>query len=389
MSGVAPEHPQIFAARADAYNRISDFIVRTYKSKRWGGLVLVAEYGNGKTHTLKLIRDQINLELGKTPEGDTLAIYVENLGQDLVNFYFEILREVGLSLIVAMLWKIFLQRIGKKLTRNFVEKLRPSQIPLTAPKTEDLPRFFASNSLLKTAIERGYFSKVLVFDLISNELKEIIPDHDLRKSCCILLIESDEEIVDLSWRYFSGRTLTSAQTNKIGVSKSAIKEEDVQREAFQIVLNIFRAASVVNVYLLIDEIEDLMPLPRQRKRYVLGGLRSIIENNQDNFAMFLATTEVGWRDLDANSPPLADRFPNLVNLPPLNLEQTKELIEGYLSMAREKEVKDPLFPFSDKLVEKIWEASGGNLRKILETCYQLLENGSSKKVITLTMSLIT
>lgn len=104
--------------------------------------------------------------------------------------------------------------------------------------------------------------------------------------------------------------------------------------------------------------------------------------------MILAMTVPGWDDLKLSSPPLADRFPTLVDLPPLDPQQTRELIVGHLSSARQREPSNPTYPFSEKLISEIWEESGGNVRKIVELCYRLVEIGVKKQARQLSLSLL-
>jgi len=387
MSGVAPEHPRIFASRSKTYERISDFIVRTYKSKKWAGLAIIAEYGNGKTHTLKLIRDQINEELGTTPEGKCSAFYIENLGESLRDLYLEFLGEVGFSLFVELLWNVLCRRFAKKLNDEYLSKLRPQQVALVTPP-KNLAPFFISLSLFKTALDKSYLSREKTSVEIRNFLKEVVSNDNLLKCCVILVTETDDERNDLAWKYISGRSLTITQYKKIGLDKGSISDEDIGLELFSDILKIFTENSYTNIYLCLDEVEDIIPIPKQRKRELLGGLRRIIDNNQSNLAMIIATTMAGYVDLRASSPPLADRFPVLVELSPLNPSETRELILQYLSMARVTPEEENIYPFTEKLLEEIWKRTGGNVRKVLEACYRLLQAGVSQKAKVLDLSLL-
>lgn len=389
MSGVAPEHPKVFAAREEAYKRISDFIVRTYRSKKWSGLVVIAEYGNGKTHTLKLIRDRINQDIGTTPTGKCFAVYIENLGDSLTDFYSGLLREIGFSLFLKLLWNVVSERFKSKLDETrFLDELRPRQLTLTRT-VKNLKPFFSSLSTFKEAVSRRYLSRTRVLTRIRRFLREVISNENLLKCCSILVTDRNEELIDMSWRYISGRLLTSSEYRKLGLNKKSITDEEVSQEVFGNILGVLRENSFTNVYLLIDEIEDVIPIPKQRKRVMLGGLRRIIDNNQQNLMMSIATTMAGWMDFQRSSPPLGDRFPTVVELFPLNLGETKGLISKYLSSARTAEKVEGVFPFTEQLITKIWKKSEGNLRKILELSYEILEKGALKKVKPLDSSLLT
>lgn len=386
MSGVAPEHPKVFAARKKAYHRISDFIIRTYKSKKWSGLVEIAEYGNGKTHTLKLVRDRINQEIGTTPTGKCLALYIENLGDDLNDFYFEFIREIGFSLFLELLWKILSETFETKIDDSaFLNRLKPRQATLR--KKVNLKSFFSSPKTLKLAVSKEYLSREKILSLVKAILKKVISNENLLKCCSVLVIDSDDKMVDSSWRYISGLSLTLTEYKKLELDKKSITSEEISQEVFGNILEIFRKNSYTNLYLLIDEIEDVIPIPKQRKRELLGGLRRIIDNNQQNLMIIIATTMAGWLDLQKASPPLADRFPIVVELPPLNPSETEELIRDYLELVRINGKKASITPFTKELIANIWKKSGGNLRKVLEMCYDLLEKGAYKKARTLDSSL--
>lgn len=389
MSGVAPEHPRISAARREAYERISNFIVSTYKSKSWAGMAIIAEYGNGKTHTLKLIRDSINEELATTSQGKCIAVYIENLGDSLNNMIFEIFREIGFSFFIELLWNIFTSKIKPKLSDpNFIAQLKSRQQRLIT-HSEDFADFFSSINLFKEALRRRYMEKSEVINEIKNCLRGVISNRDFITCCVILFTEEEDEKLDIAWKFMSGGTLTQAEYKRIGLSKKSFTQEEIQREVFNDILSVFRQNSFTNIYLLIDEIEELIPIPKLKKRQLLQGLRSIIDNNKKNLMMVIAMTEAGWVDLKENSPPLADRFPIIVELPPLTPEQTRELIVSYLSLARIEGEEETIFPFDEKLIREIWSKTGGNLRRILEVCHTLIEKGIARKLSKLDVSLLT
>jgi hypothetical protein len=243
-------------------------------------------------------------------------------------------------------------------------------------------------SLFKIALDKNYLSKEKISIEIRNLLKEIVSNDNLLKCCVILVTETDDEKNDLAWKYISGRSLTIAQYKKIGLTKGTVSDEDIELELFSDIIKIFTENSYANVYLCLDEIEDIIPIPKQRKRELLGGLRRIIDNNQSNLAMIIATTMAGYVDLRLSSPPLADRFPVLVELSPLNPSETRELILQYLSIARVTPEEENIYPFTEKLIAEIWKRTGGNVRKVLETCYGLLQTGVSQKAKILDLSLL-
>lgn len=387
MSGVAPEHPRVFAAREYAYERISDFIVRTHKSKRWAGMVIIADYGNGKTHTLKLIRDRINEDIGTTSSGKCLAIFIENMGDALIEFHQVLFREIGISSFMTLLWNIVKKELQEKLhDDNYLRNLVPEQPRLFPPS--DLRPFFSSLPTLKKAISSRHISRNAIAAQIRSILQESVSNLDFLKCCTLLLTETENGRVDKSWRYISGRSLTRTDYNRLGLSKGALTDEEIAQEVFTDIMNLLRADSYTNVYLLIDEIEDIIPLTKLRKRALLGGLRRIIDNNQKNLVIFIGTTSPGWDDLKRSSPPLADRFPTVVELPPLNPDQTYILIQEYLSSAKSAPKKMGVSPFSRELVNIVWKRSEGNIRKILELCFDVLEKGVVKGIVPLDKSLV-
>ena len=387
MSGVAPEHPKIFAAREYTYKRISDFIVRTYKSKKWAGMAIIADYGNGKTHTLKLIRDRINEEIGITSSGKCLAIFIENMGDTLTEFHQVVLREIGISTFTTLLWNIVKKKIEERLQDDeYLKKLMSEQPPLFPPN--NLRPYFSSLSTLRRAVSSRYLSRAALFAEIKSILQDSVSNQDFLKCCTFLLIEANDELVDKSWRYISGRSLTLAEYKKLGLSKGSVTDEELAQEIFTDIMNLLRADSYTNVYLLIDEIEDIIPLTKLKKRALLGGLRRIIDNNQKNLMITIGTTMPGWTDLKRSSPPLADRFPSVVELLPLDPNQTYALVERYLLSVRLDPEEEGIYPFSRRLIDDIWKESGGNVRKILELCYDVLEKGVVRKISSLDSTLL-
>jgi hypothetical protein len=137
------------------------------------------------------------------------------------------------------------------------------------------------------------------------------------------------------------------------------------------------------LYILIDEFEDVSKLSKSKFLDYLLVLNALI-NAQRRWAIAISLTEDALDRIKEESAPLYDRLSTwIINIPPLNDTKAKELIEHYLSLARDNNLKDKLF--SDKIINEMVKRSEGNYRSFIKLCHKLVEfaRSNSKNLLDL------
>jgi len=217
-------------------------------------------------------------------------------------------------------------------------------------------------------------------------------------------IEGDE----LANSYLTGRDqLKSADLAKLGVRQN-IKSTDVAKEYFILLLLVLKESGISVLLLCIDEVEYLFSQMRGAKlANVINTLRDLydlptsqevkgIQIEISNLGFFFGISQSGWNNLNnlvkrersQGGPiqPLLSRKNTIIELAPLNLSETEELIEKRLRWNRlaNRMEGEPLIPYTKDYVKYVYQLTLGNPREIIERCDYTLQDGIEKKAAKLT-----
>jgi hypothetical protein len=147
-----------------------------------------------------------------------------------------------------------------------------------------------------------------------------------------------------------------------------------------------RGAKLANV---INTLRDLYDLPTSPE--VKG-----IQIEISNLGFFFGISQSGWNNLNnlvkrersQGGPiqPLLSRKNTIIELAPLNLSETEELIEKRLRWNRlaNRMEGEPLIPYTKDYVKYVYQLTLGNPREIIERCDYTLQDGIEKKAAKLT-----
>jgi len=103
--GLAPDD-NLLPSSAETLEKIGEFVRQFLRTKRYQGLVVLGTYGMGKTHTLKLIREQ--MQRSQLP---LKAVYLLTPGYEPYQMLRGVLRELGQGEVTKWLWNIALKQI--------------------------------------------------------------------------------------------------------------------------------------------------------------------------------------------------------------------------------------------------------------------------------------
>ena len=83
--------------RLETFQDIAKRIVHTARSGRYRGMIILGDFGLGKTYTLYFFSDLINKQLGSKKEVKSLAVYLSSCGMSLNEFMSNILQEISID----------------------------------------------------------------------------------------------------------------------------------------------------------------------------------------------------------------------------------------------------------------------------------------------------
>jgi hypothetical protein len=375
-AGSSPEHPKIIrGVRTTQLQRVLDYLVTTYNSATWVGLVITAEYGNGKTYVLKLIRDEVNGTFMEGKPGQkAIAIYLENIGDNLFDLLSRLVDELSPRLVNAA-WSYVMDSLDPQEVRKLATDITLNSTQKIAGASAE--SYLKSLELARYAVQNSFFDKNKLLNRITKILSTVLTVPEFARCVATILVESDERLVSTSWRFVKGNKLYVRDIKNLDITKSRLQAEEIAKSILPGLVHLMRSAGFKIIYLIIDEIEDLIPLtPLKAKRDYLGHIRQAIDQLQQNFTMVLGSTPGGWNDLEFSSPPLAERFGIVIDLAPLSPSETVDLISGYLNTVRIVGAADEIAPFDQESISAIWTHTKGSVRRILDVCNGVLHEAA-------------
>jgi len=343
--------------------KISHFIRSTYTREEYGGLAIVGEYGMGKTHLMKYIQFLID-ELTRHKEIDFTAVtcFIDRPEDTPQKVIHKVVEEIGLDNIRKYIWKILIDKFEED--KAFYEKFRPKGTLLLQSKEE-------WNNLFEEPVKSNYLEFLKRFRDVGGNFKklqehardiikeEIVRDSALADRYLNLILFAEEKEADVSWDILAGY----------------ISKKDVQRKEIMFlrsIVEILRRVGFKQLYVFIDEFEDIVLLKGARLTNYLLTLNTLI-NRERKWAVTVSLTGNTLKIIKEKSPPLYDRLTSYeVILRPLNDEKSKKLLINYLNLARERD-EDSFSPFSEESIKEMFRISRGNYRSFILLAHNAIE----------------
>jgi len=362
--------------------QIEDFLFSTFHRGEFNGLLILGEYGTGKSHLLNYIHETVNTDSMGILGGRALAFIIENPSVAPEDILLSLLRKIKLGTLQDLIFLPIKRKLREQYGDNVIPFLEEfttftRQMKLTEGALENQtwqPPWYSDlfftgyrefrqklhnqNIQLKSQEIRRFAHEVLMAEVIDN----LIIVESL-----VGLVFGEESRDARSWESFLLSSLVGKRGQVVGV--------EFYLGAF---LRLFEIMGIHHIYLLVDELEDLRTqrLSKKAATEYLATLRRMIQHNYKMFSFALASTRDAWNELKLYYPAIEDRFPITVDLV-RGPEQVKPVVAKYLKEARDgKHPEDnPWFPFSEAAVDRLIEIRGYILRHVITECRRLIDIG--------------
>jgi hypothetical protein len=388
-SGNPPASPSI-PPYPEVREQIKAFVISFLRSKQSRGLVLLGDYGTGKTYHLRWIQTLLEAK----PEVAVRVVSVETPGLEPYDLVREILAQIGDQELAKAVWKLaspvvreHIRNEGQRFFRQFaqggVKPRRGPQIPLEAAGMEislvdvteetlrDYRQFlwaFDHSGVLSRERLRDWF-----LPLLSRSLKD--GGLGITRNPAIA-----RELANLC--FLTGVPALESWERLVVGRKSSFPTQG-EPEFLQTILRLLVAGGTEYFVLLLDEFEKI-PLmenmtQREMRRY-LDTVRMLADKGWQEerlpFAWVIASHDDAW-DLVRNklNQALAERFPTEVNLPrSTDTAVARYLVLQHLALVRPShQTGEDLLPFPSNLIELIPPELRHTPRDLLTLCYDLIE----------------
>lgn len=329
------------ADREEEWKRITTSLISAFEGREPAYLVLLGDYGMGKTYMLEQIYSWLS-EGGK--KHDVLVVYAKH----------DVLYERRLALMES-------EPKWTKFGQDFVF------------------RIFGN-------IDRDKLAGVLK----GVNLKDF-------KSKFVKVFEAMKTDKEIGFKYITGQKLGAKDYEQLGVD-SAVSDSPTSLALFFDFLRVINQGGYNNFLVLVDEFEYLAAQGEKKIIQILNTFRQIFDDFGDYGKSYkeavakphfmFATSPGGWERLTeletaltrkiggAGIAPFMRRLSkrNMMTLDPFTKEKTLELVRLRLSEERIKEPKDPLFPFTEGAIEHVHSVSLYRPGNVIQYCGILLED---------------
>ena len=327
-------------------DRMLDFVDIHQTGHGVKGVVIVGDYGSGKTCLLQWLHREI------FPGHRIKSFYFDNPG---VHFY---------DLANALL-----RTVGRKDFAKFIWELAGSYVEHTYQRH----------------LFQGGFEEYLSSGYLRQQQRNVA--NHLQEAIIRAQITSDEEIAHCLTRivtdairkpYFEYRDFVPRQAG-------SVVPEAEEAPYFRAVLQtILKGTSADGVAFLIDEFEEIGLQKRLTKRAAhdylatMKRLINLAHDGESNFWIALSMTRDAYETTKNLEPALAERFSDrVIDIEPLNREDAAGLMRTRMSAARLEGTdisSESLFPFPDTISFK--PATYSSPRRLVKTCFLSLSRAS-------------
>ncbi len=383
VSPSIPPYPEV-------YNKIIDFFKNFLRSKQSRGLVLLGDYGTGKTYHLRWIQEL----LGTRSEISIRVINVETPGLEPYDLVRQMLMQIGDQELARAIWTVVLPRLrdeiraeGQRFFRKFADiAVKPKRGPQMEFVEEgfDVPLIDITEDNL-----RDYRNFLSAFDK-----KKVLNREKLRDWVLQLLYQRGPEGLAITSSTSIARELAnlcclsgapallSWERLTITTQKSLFTTQG-EPEFLQTIMRLMVYAGTEYFVLLLDEFEKV-PLmekmtSKEMRRY-LDTVRMLADKGWQTedlpFAWVIASHDEAWSVVrDRLNQAMAERFPTEVNLLRSNdAEFARYLVSESLALVRRQPMpKGSVSPFPENFIDLIPPELRRTPRDLLVLCFSFVE----------------
>jgi len=365
--GVPEDAPLITVDREKIIEQFQNVVFEALESGRSILTVMVGEYGCGKSHLLKVFRQNVNSQLLSRQNG-TIAGYVKSPGEEFRDFVLAFIDDIG---------------------RDVLNGIASEMVRESLKENSNLETYVFSSEL-REETRRGVLSlddilpRSRYLDFVDEVLKpkfEGLRNYDVVRAFLSL---PNPEFSSLGWRWLSGANLSRSDKSRLGVTSSI--QSDNAYEVFLDFMGMLKQIGITNFAILVDELEKITILHRTKRDRYQDDLRQLIDDNPGNVIFYFAIAPRQWEDLTKEPTALVRRLSgNWYILEEFDEEDTKELVQRYLHTARPDnysgktakkrypELDPSLCPFSEGSIDTIRELTKGVVSRILLLCKKSLD----------------
>ncbi|MHA1407180.1 MAG: P-loop NTPase fold protein [Candidatus Heimdallarchaeaceae archaeon] len=362
---IAPEHPTVTIARDKEQKNIVNFIVDVYHTRQSAAMAVLGDYGLGKTHLLRYIRDDIIIANKILSNSRIIAVlYAETAGSNFSDLFAKFIEDAinedpdieKPNLIDDCINSIMFDYVMKLTKDEFLRKMPGLSSYLYQEKQNNIPQHKSIWALFQ---ELRISRPMDLVKIVSSSINKIIKDESYSKAFAYLYLYDKKFLGKLALKFIKGEKLSKIELKKIGIS-TQITTEPIQLIKMLVTLLKKKYHTIV---FFIDEFEDWQTTVGSKSKRVdnLSEFRRIIDSFYEDIAWIVFCVPGQWTSAMKEYNALQRRFFEPLLIRSFNLEELKRFIKETLSNEKKGYwSKDDihyrtLFPFTEDAVKEIHE----------------------------------
>lgn len=336
-------------------NRARDLLDRHRTGHGVKAIVVVGEYGTGKTCLLQWLHERV------LPERRIKSFYFDNPGVQFYDLANTLLRTVGRKDFAKMIWEYAGSHVSTPYQRSLFQ---PGFEEYLSSSTRSRPQPDIAASLQQAVMEAG----ITTDEQIAHCLARIVTDV-VRKP------------------YFEYQDFIPRQ------SGSLVAEAEEAPYFAAILKMISRGSGAKGIAFLIDEFEEIGLQKRLTKRAAhdylatMKRLINLAQNEANNFWLVLSMTPDAYRRTRELEPALAERLSGRgheIRIEPLTSEAALVLLRTRLDAVRPEgsSRKGSLFPFPEDVSFR--PSTSNNPRRLIKACFLAIDRADHRTTLPFT-----
>jgi len=370
FSGTVPSHNVDFLIeRGDEIRNLSWTISSSYYNSSTHSII-VGGYGNGKTHLLNYFYTNLKKSNINKPKKILIA-YINTPGKSFHSLYSSFIMNIGKEFLINAVW-CYLSIICLK-NPEILDKISDGKKDDILTKIESDPLY------IKKIVEENKVILPLLIHRVKNAISSQVPLVDFITVFLHLILD---DYSFLSWKWLCGESIPFTQRRELDLSMN-IENDERALLAFLSLKKILHELGYKLIVLLIDEFEVIEVLAPREKQKILNEMRHLIDLTPEGLSIVLSCAPEIWRTILSDYHAFSERFSYVTFLGPLNENNIKDILVGYLKRNLSVPNVNGLYPFDVDILPFLLETGMGNVRQTLKLCELCIDYGIREKVILL------
>jgi len=337
---------------------LSEFVRQAVRNVDFCGMVVLGDYGSGKTALLKYFERAVSRSQER---GLPLAAYyVANPGINFADVLQSMTRAIDRDVLQKYAWAFAVMEIqsGQQENGEYMEDLG---LPAISP--EQLLQITDRHQFWRVFREELGVSANSISEAVTNVLQQALPDSALAQDLSALML-GDRRTASQTWANL---------TRQLPATSSKKPEPSNRLDSLMTILS---KNGINHVFLLIDEFEDVVfnRMSKRQRDDFTATLRLLIAQHGHDLSVIFASNSAGWELITRSDPGLQERFKFELELGEFNGDDLKGVVTSYLRNAKIEDVDTAFEVYSDQTLSFIQEHQYTLARPLMAVLYRLTEN---------------